>query len=159
MGQSIAVGGYFNDDEFPDIAMGGYARSSAGPTHITPVVVFLGTGGSPAFRHRLTVRGTATFDAFGFSIAFIGDLNGDDCNELVVGAPRYDGMAGVDSGRVSIIFGEPLLDPDDSFNELQDVVEVTEVQDSRSTDLWPTSGSEPRWRPHGALPGVTSRIC
>jgi hypothetical protein len=128
MGQSIAVG-RFNDDEFLDIAMGGYSRTSTGPTQITPTAIFLGTGGTPAFRHRLTIRGTATFDGFGFSIAFIGDLNGDDCNELVVGAPRYDGTAGVDSGRVSIIFGEPLLDPDDPFVEAQDVVEVADVQD------------------------------
>ena len=129
MGQSIAAGGDFNGDGHKDIAMGGYARSSAGPTQITPVVIFLGTGGSPPFRHRLTIRGAATFDLFGFATAFIGDLTGDGCDELVVGAPRFDGAVGADSGRVFLIYGDDSLVADEAFNEEEDVTTAAAITD------------------------------
>ena len=115
IGQSIAIGD-FNDDGIKDIVMGGYTRSSEVSPAITPVVVFLGTGNSPpfnvtnpAFRHRLTIHG-GDFDLFGFAVAFIGDLNDDECDELVVGSPRFDGTGLQNSGRVSIFFGRPDLE-------------------------------------------------
>lgn len=112
MGQSIAVGGDFNGDGFRDIAIGGYNRPPAGSTNFkTRAFVFLGTGNSssPFFRHALTIEGPYTLDLFGFAVAFIGDLNNDQCNELVVGAPRFDGPGMPDSGRVSVFLGNPQL--------------------------------------------------
>lgn len=137
MGQSISIGGDFNGDGFKDIAMGGYTRSSGGTTQDTRAFVFLGTGNSapfngsnPAFRHRLTINGPDTFDLFGFSVAFIGDMNDDGCDELVVGSPRFDGPGLTDSGRVSIIFGDEDLDPAvTTYDPQTDDVEVENVQD------------------------------
>lgn len=135
IGHSIAAGGDFNDDGFKDIVLGGYTRSVEGEFAVTPVVVFLGTGNSPpfsptnpAFKYRLTIRGGATFDLFGFSVAFIGDISGDGIDELVVGAPRFDvGTSLADAGRVSIIFGydNDDLDPDDPY----EIVLASDVQD------------------------------
>ena len=48
-------------------------------------------------------------DLLGFSLAFIGDISGDGCDELVVGIPRHDGAGMHDSGRVSIFLGMPGL--------------------------------------------------
>lgn len=124
MGQSIAVGGDFNGDGFRDIVMGGYKRNPA--AGMTRVFVFLGTGSSPSgsplsepiFRHVLTINGLADHDLFGFAVAFVGDLNGDDCDELAVGAPRYDAPGLTDSGRVWIFFGRPDLESDDEYADV-----------------------------------------
>lgn len=118
MGQSIAAGGDFNGDEIRDFVVGGYKRNA--DQGETRVFVFLGTGNAPSaspfFRHRLTISASSDdtqYDLFGWSVAFIGDLNNDGCDELAIGAPRFDGPSMSESGRVWIVFGEPSLDPSD----------------------------------------------
>jgi hypothetical protein len=108
MGQSIAVGD-FNHDGIKDVVMGGYNRPPTGEGDFQQMAaIFLGTGLSqPRFRHRLTIRSVEDMDLLGFSLAFIGDINGDGCDELVVGIPRHDGAGMHDSGRVSIFLGMP----------------------------------------------------
>ncbi|XP_033739057.1 phosphatidylinositol-glycan-specific phospholipase D-like [Pecten maximus] len=44
------------------------------------------------------------FSKFGWSLA-VGDLNGDDNDDLVVGAPGYSGGGSPDQGRVYILYG------------------------------------------------------
>jgi hypothetical protein len=118
MGQSIALGD-FNHDGVKDIVMGGYDRQQAQndqpPDDMkTKVYVFLGTGSSsaPLFRERLEISGPQALDLFGFSVAFVGDLNGDQCDELLVGAPRWEPPSMTDSGRVWLFYGRPTLSAD-----------------------------------------------
>lgn len=49
--------------------------------------------------------GSATNERFGFSIASGADISGDGINDLLVGAPNYDGSAGVDCGAVFVVSG------------------------------------------------------
>ncbi|MBZ0252632.1 MAG: integrin alpha, partial [Candidatus Methylomirabilis sp.] len=61
------------------------------------------------------VAGDQVDDHFGFSAAALGDADGDDSPDFAVGAPRRDGLAGADSGRVSAFAadsGLPLYDAD-----------------------------------------------
>jgi hypothetical protein len=95
--------------------MGGYNRVPTGEGDYQQMAaIFLGTGyapgsGLPLFRHRLTIRSVENMDLLGFSLAFIGDINGDQCDELVVGIPRHDRPGLHDSGRVSFFLGMPWL--------------------------------------------------
>jgi hypothetical protein len=142
MGQSIAVGGDFNGDGKKDIVMGGYKRLQAGAGDpVSRVFVFLGTGnsvtsGQPLFRHRLTITGEGNqgvsghLDMFGFSVAFIGDMNNDGCDELVVGSPRHNGDELTESGRVSIFLGSDALDETDAtFDPETDEVLAVDERD------------------------------
>jgi hypothetical protein len=45
--------------------------------------------------------GEADGDLFGRSVAIVGDVDGDDVNDIAIGAPRSD-VEGVDAGRVYI---------------------------------------------------------
>lgn len=137
MGQSIAVGGDFNGDGYKDIVIGGYDRLADGSSStqgygnpVTRVFVFLGTGGStsspPLFRHTATITGLGDVwipsqqghtDLFGYSVAFIGSAAGLHDN-IVVGAPAYNGLNGTESGRVWILPGSTDLDVTDPLVEV-----------------------------------------
>ncbi len=52
------------------------------------------------------VGGEHSGDLFGFSVAGIGDINGDGVGDFVVGAPQYDGLFGLtDAGAVYVYSG------------------------------------------------------
>ncbi len=49
--------------------------------------------------------GTEDFDLFGYSVARLGDVDGDGIGDLVVGASRDDNIAGADCGSARVISG------------------------------------------------------
>jgi hypothetical protein len=53
-----------------------------------------------------TVDGEGAGDVFGRAMDFIGDLNGDNVDDIVVGARDADGPNGVDSGRAYVYSGK-----------------------------------------------------
>lgn len=53
--------------------------------------------------------GEYTGDVFGCSVAWIGDVNGDGYEDLLIGAFRYPEIAS--AGKVYLYFGGPTLDP------------------------------------------------
>lgn len=54
---------------------------------------------------NFSATGIASNDAFGFSVAPAGDVNGDGYADVVVGAPFYDSLAGTDSGAAWVYYG------------------------------------------------------
>ncbi len=52
-----------------------------------------------------TLLGAQTGDRTGAGLAAAGDVNGDGIDDLLVGAPRFDGAAGQDTGAVYLIYG------------------------------------------------------
>ena len=50
---------------------------------------------------NVTLTGENTDDDFGWSVAGVGNVNGDSCDDVVVGAPAY----GARSGRAYVFFG------------------------------------------------------
>jgi len=83
LGESVAGAGDVDGDGFPDLAIGA-PQSPYSPTVFGYAVVVPGTGGAPIF----TVAGGASGDAFGYSVAGAGDVNGDGLADVIVGAPQ-----------------------------------------------------------------------
>jgi hypothetical protein len=105
-GHAVAVGDV-NKDGLPDVIVGAWGADANGADS-GAVYVFLGK--APWAKSRtakdadVVLKGEATIDYFGFSVASGCDLNGDGVHDLVVGAPLNDG-GGKDAGAVYIFHG------------------------------------------------------
>jgi hypothetical protein len=92
LGYSVADAGDVNGDGVHDIAAG--ARGG------DLVHVWSGATGAPL----LTLHGEQAGDAFGFSVAGAGDVNGDGHADILVGAVAND-AAGTNAGRAYVFSG------------------------------------------------------
>ena len=96
-GTSVAGLGDVNGDLVPDFAVGATEVVGFLPGQVR---VFSGANGSAL----LTFNGSSSSDQFGFSLAGVGDSNGDGVPDLLVGDPVV--LAG--AGRAKLISGAPL---------------------------------------------------
>lgn len=96
-GFSVASLGDVNNDGIDDYAAGA-PHTSVSPATPGVVTIYSGSSGSAIS----TLTGSTNGDAFGFSIAGVGDANGDGNVDILVGAPNYDFFPNVNSGYISL---------------------------------------------------------
>lgn len=112
-GSALAAGD-FDADGFADLAIGALYADVNGQTNAGAVHILYGrTAGLSALGDELLTQDTNGFtatgaeanDRFGFSLA-AGDFNGDEVDDLAVGAPNeHNGGAFVDAGAVQVVYG------------------------------------------------------
>jgi hypothetical protein len=90
-GFSVATAGSVNCDRYSDIVVGA-PYYDGGRTDQGRVMVFYGSAaGIDPSRTIAWDKLSAQDDAlFGYSVAAAGDVNGDGCGDIIVGAPEYD---------------------------------------------------------------------
>jgi hypothetical protein len=99
----------FNGDGFTDIAVGDPGATVNGKAQAGAVRVIYGHGVAPqTFTQGMsTVGGGAeTGDGFGTTVQ-IGDIDWDECVDLVVGVPSEDLGTAKDAGMLHVIYGSP----------------------------------------------------
>ncbi|MCR6630546.1 MAG: Ig-like domain-containing protein [Magnetospirillum sp.] len=80
---------------------GTYAGATAvvfGQTGTTSVASLTGSNGFEVF-------GSQAGEESGYAAQFIGDINGDGYDDVLIGAPGYDADGLVDAGRAMVVFG------------------------------------------------------
>ena len=108
-GVSAASLGDLDADGVGDLAVGAYNDDDGGPDRGTVWILFLNTDGTVKFHQKISdTQGgfTGTLDhgdRFGSSVASLGDLDGDEAADLVVGA-HADGDGGTHRGAVWVLF-------------------------------------------------------
>ena len=107
-GHSVANIGDLNDDGVNDLAVGAPEDNTGGADRGTVHILFMNADGSVDSTVEIndsTANGPELYNAdhFGYSVANIGDLDGDGVNDLAVGAP-HDNAGGSDRGTVHILF-------------------------------------------------------
>jgi len=112
-GSSVVAIGDLDDDGVEDIAVGARLDDDGGTNKGAVWILFLNTDGTVKSHQKISnTAGDFTGvlddgDGFGFSVAAIGDLNGDDIEDIAVGAP-LDDDGGVSSsaerGAVWVLF-------------------------------------------------------
>lgn len=117
-GHSVSSAGDVNGDGYDDIIVGApFSSSSRGKAYL-----FFG---GPVINSipDAVFSGSSIGAQFGYSVSSAGDLNGDDYDDIVIGAPYEDGTA----GRATIIFGNSSMatystliisDPTPDYDEL-----------------------------------------
>ncbi|MBK7876822.1 MAG: VCBS repeat-containing protein [Planctomycetes bacterium] len=106
-GAALASAGDVDRDGYADLVVGAPFHQAAAPTGGGRVTVHRGGSGPAPDVFATTLR---TFDGgqanaeFGASVGGIGDLDADGYSDLVLAAPRHDGV-GADSGRLLVYLG------------------------------------------------------
>jgi hypothetical protein len=99
---SAVVGGYFNDDEYADVAVGSVHWTEA-HSQEGKVEVFFGSADGPSAQADWVVFGGQQLAFLGHALEFV-QLNEDQNDDLVVATPFWDGTY-PDTGRVEIYYG------------------------------------------------------
>jgi hypothetical protein len=104
LGHSVAGLGDVNMDNIPDFAIGSPYSYDGDKYNIGIVILQLSSNGTLS-RHPLSLYGKKPGDHFGWSIAGIGDVDGDQIPDIAVGAPGFRLSNGVRGGQVYVLSG------------------------------------------------------
>jgi FG-GAP repeat len=97
--------GFFNDDDFVDLAVGAPGEDVGRTDAAGVVIVFYGSAeGLTGPGNILQQTNPENGDRFGSTLDS-GDVQGDGIDDLAVGAPGEDVGSAVDAGAVSLFFG------------------------------------------------------
>jgi hypothetical protein len=140
-GSSVSAAGDVNGDGADDLIIGAsradpLLRSTAGITYVlfghSAATAAFGTIDLSSFSSGSTgfmIFGAATGDESGWSVSGAGDMNSDECADLVIGAVVYDGASGTDCGAAYVIFGHSTAN---AFTDI-DLAALTSSQGFRIT--------------------------
>ncbi len=104
LGTAVAAAGDVNKDGYADVLVGAkwYTQSH---DKEGAVFLFLGEAGGLNPTPAWQIVGNQASVGLGISVAGVGDVNGDSWDDVLVGAPYFDGPAGADSGYVALYLG------------------------------------------------------
>jgi hypothetical protein len=88
-GFSVHYAGDIDGDGYPDVVVGAPYHTNDSKTECGAVYVYRG-GSALDATADYTNYGQTAYDHFGWSVSHAGDINNDNYNDIVVGAPGYD---------------------------------------------------------------------
>ncbi len=103
LGTSVATAGDVNGDGYSDVIVGA-PEFDVGSEGEGRALVFLGSPAGLSTSPSWTADGGQALASFGFAVATAGDVDGDGCSDVLVGARHFDG-AFADEGRASLYLG------------------------------------------------------
>ena len=112
-GASVAGAGDVNNDGYDDIIVGalGFDSTNPGGGFISRGAAFVYLGGaSPDAVADVTLEGTLAYDKLGFSVAGVGDANGDGYDDVIVGATQRIPGGGGGLGEAYLLYGGAPMD-------------------------------------------------
>ncbi len=100
-GRSVARIGDVNGDGLPDFAVGADGANPSGMSPVGQVTLRSGADGTPLF----TWSGTNANEKLGFSVAGLGDVDGDGAGDVVAGRPGASPGGMPFAGAVDVLSG------------------------------------------------------
>ena len=106
-GVSVSTAGDVNGDEYDDVIVGAWFND-AGGSDAGRAYIYYGSA-SMDNTPDVIMTGEAAADWFGISVSTTGDVNGDEYDDVIVGAACND-AGGSDAGRAYIYYGGGSMD-------------------------------------------------
>ncbi len=102
-GRSVGTAGDVNGDGYNDVIVGAPSYDGG---YVDEGRAFVYHGGATGLSMTAawTAEGDQNYAFFGYSVGTAGDVNGDDYDDVIVGAHRYDGGQ-IDEGRAFVYHG------------------------------------------------------
>jgi hypothetical protein len=124
-GYSVSPLGDLNGDDIIDLAVGAIGDHTVGTGRGAIYILFMNADGTVASSQKIAsgIGGFGTlvdYDSFGSSISSLGDLDGDDITDLVVGT-AFDDTNGSTRGAVYILF----MNADGTVSSTQKIADNT----------------------------------
>jgi hypothetical protein len=104
-GASVSSAGDVNGDDTSDVIIGAGENDSNG-NNAGRAYIYYG-GASMDTTADVVITGETAWDWFGADVSWVGDVNGDDTSDVIVGAPA---SLGIGPGRSYIYFGGASMD-------------------------------------------------
>jgi hypothetical protein len=107
-GYSVSAAGDLDGDGDPDVIVGAPYFTNGSKTECGAFYVFCG-GSDIDATEEYKNEGEYAYDHFGWSVSLAGDMNNDNINDVIIGAPHYDTQASEtppsvsDAGKVYIM--------------------------------------------------------
>ncbi len=131
---AVLAAGNFDNDKYDDLVIGVPGEDVGKKTAAGAIIIAFGgpsgikTKGSKYITQKGKVPGKSErIDAFGVALA-VGDFNGDDHDDLVIGTPGEDIGSVAEAGNVTVLYGKPegISKDGDGFSQsgLDDVMEL-----------------------------------
>lgn len=152
MGYSVAGAGDVDNDGYDDVLIGSPYYPGGATSQAYGRVYLLSGGAGMDNVPDLTFDGLVAHDQFGWSVDGGLDLNGDDYNDIIVGA-RFGDCASSNGGAAYVYYGGPLMDntPDISVGSAaaDDALGTTVAMIGNWSDAMPLAAVAAVWNDAG----------
>ncbi len=102
-GKSVCMGD-FDEDGYADVMVGSPFYMDNTGVKVGAAFVYRGEETGLETTYEWRQLGTQNNEQFGYSVSYVGDVNGDGFGDIIVGSPYYDNANG-DAGRVFVYYG------------------------------------------------------
>ncbi|MCB9758297.1 MAG: FG-GAP repeat protein [Alphaproteobacteria bacterium] len=101
-GKAVAAGGDVDGDGLGDVLIGAPNEDNAGNAYLLTATL---QGERELSLAQATLEAEADWERGGFTVAFVGDQDGDDFGDVLVGASRHNDAAGDRAGAAYLLYG------------------------------------------------------
>ncbi len=105
-GLSIRLAGDVNNDGFSDLVVSSPDASSGEFPGAGRVELYVGSEHGIVDKAVRVIEGESTGSHLGFTIAYLGDVNRDGCDDVAIGAQLFSSGGMAERGKVYVFFGD-----------------------------------------------------